>query len=218
MQLQAHLITTLPVFGLEDSIADIIEFFSTTTYSHVAVANEEGLLGLLAEDDLEAYKECKVVADYQYSMEAFFVKRETSWFDVMEEFSRNEANLLPVLDGQRKVLGYYDLSDVVSMFIDTPFFTEPGSIVVLAKGVKDYSFSEISQIVEGNNTRLLGGFVSEFRNDVVHITLKLGADNYNEVLQTFRRYGYSIEFGNDDDKFIESLKERSNYLSKYLNV
>ncbi|HDZ13953.1 MAG TPA: acetoin utilization protein acuB, partial [Pricia sp.] len=38
------------------------------------------------------------------------------------------------------------------------------------------------------------------------------------IIQTFRRYNYNILFGNHDDQFLEDLKERSNYLEKYLNV
>jgi hypothetical protein len=39
-------------------------------------------------------------------------------------------------------------------------------------GIKDYSFSEIAQIVEGNNARLLGAFITDAQNDLVEITLK----------------------------------------------
>jgi hypothetical protein len=48
--------------------------------------------------------------------------------------------------------------------------------------------------------------------------MKLGSENLNEVIQTFRRYNYSILFGNNDDQFMEDLKQRSDYLDKYLNV
>jgi len=138
--------------------------------------------------------------------------------NVLEKFARNECNLLPVLDDENLVIGYYDLNDVVGVFIDTPFFTEPGGMLVLAKGVKDYSFSEISQIVESNNTKLLGAFITDIRNDVIQITIKISTGNFSEVVQTFRRYNYNILFGNKDDQFIENLKERSDYLDKYLNV
>jgi len=88
------------------------------------------------------------------------------------------------------VIGYYDLTDFMGVFIDTPFFTEPGGILVVSKGVKDYSFSEIAQIVESNNARFIGGFITEMQNDVVQVTIKVGKD----------------------------LKQRSDYLDKYLNV
>ncbi|MDH3698889.1 MAG: acetoin utilization protein acuB, partial [Flavobacteriaceae bacterium] len=112
----------------------------------------------------------------------------------------------------------YDLTEVVAMFIEIPFFTEQGAILVVAKKASDYSFSEIAQIVESNNTKLIGAFITDSREEVVQITVKLGTGNMNEVVQTFRRYDYSILFGSKDDQFLKDLKQRSDYLNKYLNV
>lgn len=218
MNIQSHILTTITVFKADDSLKNVIKFFKNTTYSHVAIAEEGRFLGVLSEDDLENFKEAKKIGDYRYNLESFFVRNETSWLDVLETFARNNANLVPILDENEKVIGYYDLNDVVSEFIDTPFFTEPGGILVVAKGLKDYSFSEIAQIVEANNARLIGGFITGMHNDVVQITIKISSTDLNEITQTFRRYNYSILFGNSDDQFLEDLKQRSDYLNKYLNV
>lgn len=218
MQIQSHIITTIPVFNLEGTLNEVINFFKHTTYSHVAIVENNFFLGVLSENDLETFESGKKIEDYKYNLESFFVLKSTSWLDVLEKFARNECNLLPVLDDENLVIGYYDINDVVGVFIDTPFFTEPGGILVLAKGVKDYSFSEISQIVESNNSKLLGAFITDIRNDVIQITIKISTGNFSEVVQTFRRYNYNILFGNKDDQFIENLKERSDYLDKYLNV
>lgn len=218
MQILTHIINTLPVFGIHDSLEEVIQFFKYTTYSHVAITENNVYAGSLAENDLETFESHQHVEDYRYQMESFFATEETSWLDVLEHFARNEANLLPVLGKEKKVIGYYDLNDIVTVFIDTPFFTEPGAILVVAKAEKDFSFSEIAQIVESNNTRLLGAFITDTRNEVVEVTVKIGSANVNDVGQTFRRYNYNILFGNKEDQFLEDLKERSDYLDKYLNV
>ncbi|MEQ8219008.1 MAG: CBS domain-containing protein [Arenibacter sp.] len=218
MNIQNNIIATLPIFKVGDSLKKVIKFFNESTYSHVAVTEENVFIGVLDENDLDNYEKDKKIEDYRYNLETFFVRKETSWLDVLEVFSKNEANLLPVLDDNGLVLGYYDLIDIVDEFIDTPFFTEPGGILVLAKGIKDYSFSEIAQIVESNNVKLIGGFITDIRNDVIQITIKIGTTHLNEIIQSFRRYNYTILYGNNDDQFIEDLKQRSDYLDKYLNV
>jgi CBS domain-containing protein len=218
MPIQSHILTSLPVFKIEDSLKKVIEFFKDSTFSHVAVVEKGRFLGLLSENDLENFEIDKKVSDYRYNLETFFVRRDTNWLDVLETFARNEANVLPILGDNEDVQGYYDLTDIVGVFIDTPFFTEPGGILVVAKGIKDYSFSEIAQIVESNNTKLIGAFITGLQNDVVQVTVKIGAANLNEIIQTFRRYNYHIIFGNNDDQFLEDLKARSDYLDKYLNV
>lgn len=218
MQIQTHILTNIQVFEVGESLEKVINFFKDNTYSHVAVAEKGRYLGVLNEDDLETFEEGKKIEDYRYNLENFFVRKDTNWLDVLETFARNEANLLPVLGENEDVLGYYNVTDVVSVFIDTPFFTEPGGIIIVEKGIKDYSFSEIAQIVESNNTRFIGGFITEMHNDVVQVTIKVGAANLNEIQQTFRRYNYNILFGTEDDQFLEDLKQRSDYLDKYLNV
>src|SRR5690606_18123962 len=206
MQLQSHIISTIPIFNIGDPMDGVIQFFENTTYSHVAIIENMEFLGVLDKNDLEIYRKDQKIEDYRYDLESFFVLDDTSWLDVLETFSRNGANILPVLNREHEVTGYYDLTDVVSVFIETPFFTEPGGIIVLAKGTKDYSFSEISQIIESNGGRMIGGFISGMRNDVIQITVKIGAVDLNEVLQTFRRYNYTVLFGNRNDQFLEDLK------------
>ncbi|MDP5231949.1 MAG: CBS domain-containing protein [Cellulophaga sp.] len=218
MNIQSHLINTVPVFKLNDSMENIVRFFKDTTYSHVAISENDKFLGVISENDMEEFNVATTLEDFRYTLEAIFVNKDTSWLDVLEAFSRNEANIIPVLDNDATVLGYYELNTIVSIFIDTPFFTEPGGILVIAKGIKDYSFSEIAQIVETNNTKIIGAFITDTRNDLIQITLKIGSENLNDVIQTFRRYNYNILFGNNDDQFLEDLKERSAYLDKYLNV
>tara|TARA_R110000868_G_scaffold145512_1_gene365716 strand:- start:1585 stop:2241 length:657 start_codon:yes stop_codon:yes gene_type:complete len=218
MNIQSHIVSSIPVFKLEDSVKDVVKFFRNSTFSHVAITENDTFLGVAAENDMAVFETSNSIEDYRYSLEMVFVTKETSWLDVLETFARNEANIIPVLDENSQVLGYYNLTDIVGEFIATPFFTEPGGILVVAKGIKDYSFSEIAQIVEGNNTKLIGAFISELRNDIVQITIKMGSSNLNEVIQTFRRYNYSIIFGHSDDQFLEDLKQRSDYLDKYLNV
>ncbi len=218
MHLQSHIINTLPVFQLDDSMSEVIEFFQHTTYSHVAIVEDRKFVGVLSETDLETFEQVKKVEDYRYELESFFARKETSWLDALELFARNEANLIPVLDENTLVIGYFDLHDIVAEFIDTPFFIEPGVVLVIAKGMKDYSFSEIAQIVESNNARLLGAFITESRDEITQITLKITTENSNDVVQTLRRYNYNILFGNNEDQFIESLRRRSEYLDKYLNV
>ncbi|MBC6999706.1 CBS domain-containing protein [Cytophaga sp. FL35] len=218
MQIQSHILTNIPTFEVEESLSTVIDFFQENTHSHIAVTENDIFLGLLSEEDLENFDRKDQVDQYRYELEAFFVTKETGWLDVLEAFARNEANLVPVVDDKGRIEGYYDLTDIVSVFIDTPFFTEPGGIIVVAKGIRDYSFSEIAQIVESNNTKLIGGFITDARNDVIQVTLKVSSTDLNDILQTFRRYNYTVIFGNADDQFLEDLKERSDYLDKYLNV
>ena len=55
-------------------------------------------------------------------------------------------------------------------------------------------------------------------NDLIQATVKIAPTGINTIVQTFRRYGYNIVSQHAEDTYLDSLKERSKYLDKYLNM
>ncbi len=218
MQLQELIINDIKPVSITEVFSELQLLFNQLTYSHIPIKNEDIYIGCISETDVHCFDGEKPISDCKYMIEGFFVRPTTNWLDVLETFAQNNTNIMPVLDTNNKYLGYYELNDVISLFNETPFFSEPGGILIVEKGIHDYSFSEISQIVESNDAKLLGAFVSKMDNDLASITIKIGNGSLNDVIQTFRRYSYNIVSGSEDDTYIESLKERSDYLDKYLNI
>lgn len=219
MKLSEFIINDIKPLENSSKISDLQELFNQLTFSHIPVKDNNGnYLGCFSETDAHCFDSDKPTSEYLYALEDFYVRSNTVWLDVLEAFSINSANIMPVLNEQNKYLGYYELNDVISLFSESPFFSEAGGILVIEKSINDYSFSEISQIVESNDGKLLGAFISKMNTDLVQVTLKIGNTGLNEVIQTFRRYSYNIVSGHEEDSYIESLKERSDYLNKYLNM
>jgi hypothetical protein len=106
----------------------------------------------------------------------------------------------------------------MKFFNETPFIKEAGGIIIVKKAMVDYSMSQITQIVESNNGKLLGLFVSDSDNETIEITIKVTLGVVNDIIQTFRRYNYEIISEHNEDNYINTLKERSDYLDKYLNI
>jgi len=218
MALNQFIINDLNPASPETLVEELQTVFKQLTYSHVPVLKEQVYLGCLSETDVYCFEPQQSVSEVLYAIEGFFVRDSSVWLDVLEAFAQNNSNIMPVLDAENNYLGYYQLIDIISLFNRTPFFSEPGGIVVIEKGHNDFSFSQISQIVESNNAKLLGAFISKTENDLSQITLKIGNVGLSAILQEFRRYGYTIITGHEDDTFLQTLKERSTYLDTYLNL
>ena len=201
-----------------DSIAAIQDFFNELHFSHFPIVEEGVYIGSISSEDIETFDSYKKVSDYRFSLEGFFTRTNTICLDVLEVFAINHTNLVPVLDENNTYVGYYEIEDIMRFFHETPFLKEPGGIIVVKKGVLDYSMSQITQIIESNNGKLLGLFISEANVDSVEVTIKIALGAMNEILQTFRRYNYEIISEHQEDNYINNLKERSDYLDKYLNI
>lgn len=219
MNLASYILNDIKPVSINSKISDLMLLFNQLTFSHIPIINDDNVfLGSISETDVHCFDSQTTLNEYKYAIEVFFVREDTLWIDVLEAFAKNSTNVMPILSVKNKYLGYYELKDVIGLFSETPFFSEPGSVLVIEKGINDYSFSQIIQIVESNNGNLLGAFVSKMNTDVVQVTLKIGNTGLNDTIQTFRRYSYHIISGHEEDSYLESLKDRSDYLNKYLNM
>ena len=201
-----------------DSVADAQDLFAEYPFSHFPVLENDVYIGSAGAEDIELMDIEKTMGDLRYTFERFFVRNTSLWLDVLEVFAKNETNVLPVLDEKNNYVGYYEITDIIKFFHETPFLKENGGILIVEKGITEYSMSEAAQIVESNNGRLLGLFISEANMEKVQITLKISMGGLSEIIQTFRRYNYEIVSEHQEDVYINQLKDRSDYLDKYLNI
>lgn len=208
----------IKAIGIEDTIESVQDFFADLSFSHFPVLENGIYIGSISGDDIETFDSDKKVNDYRYTLEGFFARKNMIWLDLLEVFARNHTSVVPVLDEKNSYIGYYDITDVVKFFHETPFLKEMGGIIIVEKNINDYSMSQIAQIVESNNGKLLGLFVSNVELDQVQITIKITLGAMNEIIQTFRRYNYEIISEHQEDNYLNALKERSDYLDKYLNI
>jgi len=207
------------VLRLKDSINKANTLFNENTLSHLPVVKKNLLIGMLSKNAIQniAIKN-DVIKNHLNLLQDFSTINTNAWIDLIKLFAANQTNILPVVDKKKVYLGYFDLNDILHLFLETPFLSEVGYMVVVEKNTLEYSFSEISQIVEVNNAKLLGAFVTKQDTDNVQITLKISDHDINNTLQSFRRYNYHVIAGNLEDKYFEELKERSKYLQKFLNI
>lgn len=203
---------------IKETVEAVQDFFAEVNFSHFPVIEESVYIGSIASEDVETFDLDKKISHYRYTLEGFYARTNMIWLDVLEVFARNETNVIPVLNDENKYIGYYEIADIIRFFNETPFLKEQGGIIIVEKGASDYSMSQIVQIVESNGGKLLGAFISKTTTNTIQITIKIALGGINEIIQTFRRYEYEIISEHQEDNYLNNLKERSDYLDKYLNI
>jgi len=207
----------LQPFEVNKSVTTIQDFFLDNGFSHFPITQDGVYIGSVSADDVDTFESDKKIDDYRYTLESFFVRKATNWLDVLEKFAQNQTDVMPVLSQENNYLGYYKLSDIVQIFSETSFLREPGGIIIIEKNIAQYSASEIAQIIESNGQKLLGMFISEMDSSI-RVYIKVNTENVNEILQSFRRYEYEVLSDHSEDKYKQGLKERLDYMEKYLNI
>ena len=145
--------------------------------------------------------------------------KKTTLLELVSLFANNDTNLIPVLDKDLNYIGYYELGDILDVFADSPFLHLNNETLIVETKKSDHSMSQISQIVESNKGKLLGLYVSYEGQETIHVTLKIASDDLiDNIIQTFRRYNYTVITQHKDDSYIEELNDRARYLKKYLDM
>ena len=200
------------------TIANAQDLFLDIPYTHFPVTEEGIYMGCISKENAELLNSEALINDSRFNFDRFFVRENMIWLDVLEIFAKNDSNIIPVLDTKNTYLGYYELEDVIRFLHETPFLKEEGGIIVVEKETDKFSMSQVAQIIESNNAKILGVFISNVVGNKVEITIKISQSGINDIIQTFRRYEYEIISEHQEDSYLNSLKERSEYLDKYLNI
>jgi CBS domain-containing protein len=206
---------------MSDSVANAMRQMDEVRVSHLPVVDEKILMGILSEDDLlEADDEQQPVKSLSKSYHRFSVHEQDHFYNALRVMAENQLSVLPVTDSKNIYLGSITGEDVITASAETLSVKNPGGIIILNVNENDYSFAEISRLIESNDVKILSaGVHSVPGSTLLQITLKLNKINIEPVIQTFNRFDYEINayFG-ENEKDEELLRDRYESLMVYLNM
>lgn len=188
--------------------------------AHLPIVNNEEFLGLVSQADIENLNiPDEALGNHNLSLSRPFVYQDQNIFEIIRLFSTQNLSLLPVLDRKNNYLGVINILDLVKNFSKLVAADNPGGVIVLELNNNDYSLQEIAQIIESNDAKVLGMYVTSFPDSTrIEISLKLNKIDIRPVLQTLYRYNYRVTASYSEEEDDDVLKERFDSLMNYLNI
>lgn len=214
MFISDYLSKDFPTFSFNDDVEEAFLTAMDFRFSHIFIVEKETFLGALSIDILQERK--GNLAQFQKDIEKFALLESESLVDSVSLFHRFESNVLPIINTEENYVGYMVADDIFNEMSKSPMFSENGAVLIIQNHHLHYSLGEITQIVESNNAKIFGCFVSEVFGDFVHITLKMTAYNLDFIRADLNRYGYEIVHQYYQDEKQEMLKDRLAFVQKYL--
>ena len=131
----------------------------------------------------------------------YAVKRTAHMYKVIHLMSSHLLTLIPVVGDQNDFFGSISSNHLMNMIALHTGFNQSGAVIVLQMNDFDYQMSQIAQIVESNNAKILGFYTESLpESNQLRVTIKLNQSKLGPVLQTFSRYDYHIyEIFTDDE-------------------
>ncbi len=211
----------VPALRTSDTGLQALSWMDIFRISHLPIVNNQEFLGLISDQDIyDLNMADEPIGNHKLSLFSPFVYQHQHIFDAIELISRLKLSIIPVLDDDKKYLGLITQNDLLHQIAEFSALKNPGSIIELELNINDYSLSEIARIVEGNDAKILGLYISSPEESMkMNITIKLNTTDITSILQTFNRFNYEIKgsFQQNDD--MESLlHNRYELFMKYLSI
>lgn len=189
------IVDSIPVVKTSDTGNEALSWMEMHRVSHLPIVNNEEFLGLVSDTDIYD-NNCgeDALGNHNLSLVRPYVFANQHVFEVVDVVAKLGITVIPVLDDRKHYLGSVTLNKLVSEFSKMISVEKAGGIIILEMTIHDYSLTEIAQIVETNNAKILTLFVSTTDDSTeISVTLKVDVTDMASIIQTFERYNYKIK-------------------------
>lgn len=211
----------IPSLKTSDTGLRALNWMEIFRVSHLPIVNNLEFLGLISDKDIyDLNMSEEPIGNHNLSLFSPYVTADQHIFEVIALASRLHLSVIPVLDEKKEYLGLISQSHLLQFFADLLAVKNPGGIIVLELNQNDYSLSQIAQIVESNDGKILGLYVSSPGDSTkMEVTIKINRSDLSSILKTFVRYDYTIKASYLDENTIDTLySDRYEQFMRYLSI
>jgi len=189
--------------------------------SHIPVVDDSKYLGLVSDKliyDLNLVEE--PIEKELDKLNTAHAHADQHIFELAIVMYKLKISVLPVLDDEHYYLGAITLYDLARRFASLFSLQEPGGVVVIETTPTEYSMTQISQIVESNDVKILSFFIDRKPGiNNLDLIIKMNSEELSGVVQTLTRYNYFVKAIYQDRSMLNDLyKDRFDQFMRFMNI
>lgn len=211
-----------PVLTSSDTFEHAFDLFEELDTHNLPVIEPTTfkLVGYVNKEELEAWEgDADSLSDFPLNEPAKVYDRQHV-FEAARLMLQHEFRVIPVVDHQLTYLGLICKRQVLESLSDMLNLSEHGSVITVEMVERDYTLSEIVQLIEVEGAKILGLAVETPDSDQTRfrVSVKLNLEDSTRVSAALRRYGYTISSETVNESAQYDLEERADELLKYLEI
>ncbi len=179
-----------------------------------------GTYGFFSHKLIEAVKENTPLSRLEYLMQKVHLLTDDHIWKSINTFNEHKTTVLPVLNKEQTFVGTVLTKDIFSRLSEFFPINNGGAILEIEMAYRNYSLSELANIVEGANAKitLLSVFPIE-KTSKVKVVFSIDKTDASELIQALDRHGLHINAWFMNRGEIDNMKkERYSALMNYINV
>lgn len=209
----------IPTLDGNDNGLFAMQLLDEYKMTHLPVVENNKLLGLISDNAVYEIENHEApLREMREWLEQVFVMQDQHVYEVVKAAASFQVSAVPIVDANANYVGVVSVYCLVRELAKFAAIHDSGAILVLEVNEKDYNLSEIAQIVESNDARILSANVTSTPDSTkMEVTLKVNRNNVDGIIQTFNRYDYIISASFHQSDYEDKMRDRYDELMRYLN-
>jgi acetoin utilization protein AcuB len=211
--------STIPTLNLEDPVSQALELMSEFHVSQLPVVENEKYLGLVFEEDLMNVDENAVLKTIDTHFSKVAVNANSHFIEAVQTVNDYNLSIVPVVDKESEFIGVIPSDTLLRELGKITGASIPGGVIVLEMEQRNFSFSELSKLVETNDAQItqLNSYWDNNSSSFL-VTLKINKFEISDIIATFQRYEYTVKYYFGEELYVNELKSNYDHLMNYLNI
>ena len=210
--------TIQPILPDEDG-ERALELMNIFRVNHLAIVKNNFYLGVVSDKEIMNWNsKTEYIEEHLPNLASPHVLYNQHLFDIIEVLEKNNLSVVPVLDKDKQYQGVITSRKLLYTIANSAAIQSVGGVIILEMNSNDYSMTEIANIIENNNTKILSSYVISKKDSTeMELTIKLNKSDISDVIRDLHRYEYNVKASFKENDPNTDFLDRYEQLIRYLN-
>ncbi|HKB45584.1 MAG TPA: CBS domain-containing protein [Chitinophagaceae bacterium] len=211
---------SLPYLHLHDKIYQALQLMNDNHVTHLPIVEGEKYIGIISEEDLlQVDNDHAELETMQQSFGNASVKSNDHFLKTIQVAAENALSVVPVVTNDNEIVGAVVYNDLLKYASEFMSLNEPGGLIVLEMEGHQYSFNEISKLVETNDAQITQLNTSnDPETGMMEVTIRINKPEVSDIVATFQRYEYNVKYFFGEELYANELRSNYDNLMNYLKI
>jgi len=211
--------TSITPLNGEQTVEEALALMDNTEMHQLPVVNEGIYQGILKENDLLEADARQTLKELIYELHPLAVKAEDHILNAVKLSAGHNLDVIPVVDNEKNYIGTIDSTDLFRQHARISGAEDIGGLIVLEIDKPQYSFGEISRLVETNDAHItqLNTYTDELTGKMT-VTLRINKIEVSDIVATLQRYEYIVTYFFGKEEYENELQHNFRNLMNYLSI
>lgn len=209
----------IPTLSLTDSALYAIDMMNEHQLSQMPVVSGDQYHGLVFEQDLLNIDEAGEVGSLSNHFSRVAVKANRHFLESVQTSNDYNLSIIPVIENENDFAGVILATDLLKHLGKITGASIPGGLIVLEIDQRNFSFAEISKLVETNDAQITQlNTYWDTSLDAFFVTIKINKFEISDIIATFQRYDYNVKYYFGEEMYENELRNNYDHLMNYLSI